>query len=258
VYRLINEIASFNATTNANGTRTTHHAPRNPPMFWPFLFAHLLADYPLQTDGMVQAKKTMAGLALHIAIHFLTLLVLLNGLLGLEWRSMLPWVVMLAAFHFAIDSWKNVLAQRSPQWVIAGYGQDQLLHLLSIFLTARWQAQISQGSLFALTPSWILYACGFVVVTHGWFVTERVLAYRTRPYQEWVNATFWPRMISRALLFSVLLLGWNVSGLAALLLGLTFHRYDLSCRYRWYGLLIDLGVVLLVTLPLARVGFGSL
>jgi hypothetical protein len=221
-------------------------------MFWPLLLAHLVADYPLQTDGMVQAKKTVAGLALHVAIHGLTLFVLLNGLLGLAWRATLSWVVMLVAFHFAIDSWKNVLAQRAPQWVIAGYGQDQLLHLLSILVTAYWQAQISQGSLFALAPPWILYACGFVVVTHGWFVTERVLSYRMRPYQDWVNATFWPRMISRALLFSVLLLGWNVSGLAALLLGLTFHRYDLACRYPLRALLIDAGVVCGAALLLIR------
>jgi hypothetical protein len=38
-------------------------------MFWPLLLSHLVADYPLQTDAMVQAKKTVPGLTVHVAVH---------------------------------------------------------------------------------------------------------------------------------------------------------------------------------------------
>ncbi len=53
-------------------------------MFWPLLLSHLVADYPLQTDGMVQAKKTLPGLTVHVAVHLLTMLVFLLGILGAD------------------------------------------------------------------------------------------------------------------------------------------------------------------------------
>src|SRR5262249_40401989 len=89
----------------------------------------------------------------------------------------------------------------------------------------------------------LLPASGYVLVTHAWFVTERVLSYRAKAYQEWLQARLWPRLMSRTILFSVWLLGGTVWGAIALLGALTLHWYDLGCRYRWRALGIDLAVV---------------
>ncbi|HMN26529.1 MAG TPA: DUF3307 domain-containing protein [Caldilineaceae bacterium] len=216
-------------------------------MFWPLFLAHLLADYPLQSDWMVQAKKTWPGLATHVAVHLATMLIVLNGFLRFEWHATLPAILAVAVLHFAIDTWKNILARRWPQWIIGGYLQDQALHVISLLLVAYWQARTSSGAPFAIATPWLLYVCGFILVTHAWFVTERVLAYRDKVYQQWVSAYLWPRMTGRALLFSILLAGWNLWGLLALIVALTLYWCELTNLGRRHPLLIDSGVVLMVS-----------
>src|SRR5262245_36208548 len=98
-------------------------------MFWALLLCHLIADYPLQTDAMVQAKKRLPGLTLHVGVHLLTMLVIVLGLAGAAWRAALPAVLAVALLHFGIDFWKNELVRLRPQWVIGGYLQDQVLHM---------------------------------------------------------------------------------------------------------------------------------
>ncbi len=182
-------------------------------MFWTLLLSHLIADYPLQTDAMVQAKKRLPGLIFHVAVHLATMLVIVLGLVGLEWRTALLAVLAVTGFHFAIDVWKNVLSKRKPQWVSGGYLQDQVLHLMSLWLVATWFAP---GSAFALPASWVIYASGYVLVTHAWFVTERVLTYRNKARQQLVAAQLWQRMVIRALLLTLMLLGWHQFGPAGL------------------------------------------
>jgi hypothetical protein len=219
-------------------------------MFWPLFLAHLVADYPLQSDGMVQAKKTWPGLTLHVAVHLVTLLIILKGFLGLEWRATLPTILAVTVLHFAIDTWKNIFARCWPQWVIGGYLQDQALHIASLLLVAYVQAATSGGSPFAIATPWLIYLSGFILVTYAWFVTERVLAYRDKVYQQWVNAQLWPRMALRAVLFSVVLVGWNLAGALVVLGALAWSAWRLARGYRWRALLIDSGVVATVVLLL--------
>lgn len=173
-------------------------------MFWTLLLCHLLADYPLQTDAMVQAKKRLPGLTLHVGVHLATMLVIVWAVHGLSWPTTLPAVLAVTVFHFAIDVWKNVLSKRKPHWVIGGYLQDQVLHVLSLLAVVYW---LPPGERFAVPAVWVLYLSGYVLVTHAWFVTERVLTYRNKTRQQLVNAQLWPRMISRAVLLTLLLLG---------------------------------------------------
>lgn len=220
-------------------------------MFWTLLLSHLIADYPLQTDAMVQAKKHLPGLLLHVAVHLVTMLVILLGLVGLEWRTALFAVLAVTGCHFAIDVWKNVLSKRKPQWVIGGYLQDQVLHLMSLWLVATWFAP---GSAFAIPASWVIYASGYVLVTHAWFVTERVLTYRNKARQTLITAQLWPRMVSRALLLTLLLLGWHQVGPTGLASAAVFSwPYGRSGeRQRW--LLIDIAVALAGMLFILVVG----
>ena len=106
-------------------------------IFATLLLAHLLADYPLQTNWMVQAKRTWPGLTLHVGIHLAVMLVLTAPSFAQSW----PFLLMLAALHFAIDSLKNILACRRPHWVTGPYLFDQFLHLLAIGLLPRYGAR---------------------------------------------------------------------------------------------------------------------
>ena len=217
-------------------------------MFWSLLLSHLVADYPLQTDAMVQAKKTAPGLTAHVGVHLFTMLAVLSGLLNLEWQMVWPYVLAVTLCHFGIDTWKNVLSKLKPQWVIGGYLQDQVLHLISILLVAFWAAQVTDQAMFAIPTTWVIYGSGYVLVSHAAFVTERVLSYQAKAYQHWVGEQMWPRMMSRMVLYSAFLIGWNVWGGLAVVGSLLLSWFDLAGPYRWWALAIDLGVVAVVIL----------
>jgi len=175
------------------------------PMFWILFLAHLLADYPMQTDWMVRAKRTWSGLSLHVGIHFVVLLLLVWPATRLVW----PQLLALAGLHFAIDSFKNFLARRRPGWVVGPYLFDQVLHLTSIWLVAAWIGSGDPAAHSFLAENWAIYAIGYLLATYVWFITERILVHGNRVYGESVQATGWSRMILRGglLTLGVLLFG---------------------------------------------------
>lgn len=218
-------------------------------MFWTLLLCHLIADYPLQTDTMVHAKKRLLGLTLHIAMHSVTMLVVVWGVLGMAWRIALPVVFAVTVLHFAIDLWKNTFSRLWPQWVIGGYLQDQGLHIASLFVVAAW---LAPATMFTMPAPWIIYASGYVLVTHAWFVTERVLTYRNKARQTLVNAQLWPRMVSRALLLTLLLLGWHQIGaetfVAATLILWPYATHEAWPRFWMIDVAVAGGVMLFIFL----------
>jgi len=220
-------------------------------MVWILLLCHFTADYPLQTDAMVIAKKQFWGLTAHVAIHFITMLVIMVGILRLDLALVLPGIFALTALHFAIDTWKNILSKLRPSWVIFAYLQDQVLHSVSILLVAFWME--SDADMLDSVPElpWIIPMLCLVLATNVWFVTERVLAYRNSKYQQWVNAQSWPRMIGRALMLGAWFLGWNMWALLVLFFGLIYHWPDLAGRFHTRALLIDVNVVLCIVVGLS-------
>ena len=64
-------------------------------MFWPLILSHFIADYPLQTNKMVEMKKTIPGRAIHVSVHLVTLVVLFFFVLQLDVRSLWVYVVVL-------------------------------------------------------------------------------------------------------------------------------------------------------------------
>ena len=86
-------------------------------MFWILLLCHFLADYPLQSDAIVQAKKCLPGLIWHVTIHLITMLVVILGLLGTDAQVALAAILALTGLHFFIDLWKTILSRLRPRWV---------------------------------------------------------------------------------------------------------------------------------------------
>lgn len=218
-------------------------------MFWIIILCHLIADYPLQTDAMVLAKKTLPGLIMHVSVHFLTMTVVLCGILEYDASTGLTLAIVVSGFHLAIDHWKNVLSGLMPEWVVFTYLQDQVLHVLSIMLvTGLWQP-LDEVSLLTNGVSIFVYASGLVLSTHTWFVTERVLSYRHSAYQQWVTDTMWSRMMSRAVLYSLVIVGFNLWAIPVIAGAIIVGWNDLDAKIRYRTIGIDLaGVFMLIAL----------
>ncbi len=60
-----------------------------------------------------------------------------------------------------------------------------------------------------IQPKWMIYILGFLLVTYIWFISERIFAYKDKDYKKELVDQFWSRMLVRAGIVSVLLVGWN-------------------------------------------------
>lgn len=108
--------------------------------------AHVLADFVLQSAGMVQYKRRVGVFLLHI------LVVALSALLALGPRTVgdvLALVAFVAAAHGLIDAIKTGLMPQRPAdafWALKLFGGDQVAHIASLVAgAALWPAVFEQG-----------------------------------------------------------------------------------------------------------------
>jgi hypothetical protein len=205
-------------------------------MFWHIVLAHLLGDYPLQTDWMVENKNKLWGLGLHIAVHLSAMLILVGDARKVIW----PQLVLIALIHFVLDQTKTSLGRLWPNRVVIQYLTDQFLHIASIFLVSVWIDEMLSADLLPTNLEWPIYAIGYLLVTYVWYITERTLAGADQVYQGELEKHFWGRMTSRAVMLSLFLLvrpGWGALGL-----GITLPY--LRGTHRQRALAIDLVVAL--------------
>ena len=112
--------------------------------FLALLLAHLLADFPLQTNRIFRLKvASNLGLALHVLIHLLMAALLLR-----QPGQHLDLLLMLGAAHFVTD-WIKVRFPGNPQW--PGFVLDQVAHLGTIILLSIWQPTVT-----AVLPLWLM------------------------------------------------------------------------------------------------------
>ena len=204
-------------------------------LFWLFFLSHLIGDYPLQNTWLVEAKRKLWGLALHVGIHLLVLVVLSWEYLGELW----PYALLLVACHFGIDAFKNLMAKIRPRWLLGPYLFDQLLHLISIVLVIAligW----AEPSLTIIAAPWRIYAAGYLLATHVWYITEKIIAVGDIHYLKEVQKQFLPRLFVRALLLTVFLGIGGALGGNALWAALVIPY--LHGRFRRRALAIDVAV----------------
>ncbi len=170
-------------------------------MFWNLFLAHLLGDYPLQPMWLVRSKSQIWGLVLHASIHLLTLLLLVGPFRSVIW----PQILALAIFHFFVDVVKYRLTDSHPEWVVSSYFVDQAIHLTSIIVVTTWINSIVPEAGAAFNSALLITISGYILVTHVWFVTEKTVTHAEPDYNQEVQLTLWPRMISRATFLTVLL-----------------------------------------------------
>jgi hypothetical protein len=213
-------------------------------MFWHLLFAHFLADYPLQSNWIATNKNKFPVLALHAGTHLVTMLVLS----GSAWREIWPFLLLLSTVHMGIDKLKISFTSRRPDWITLPYLVDQGLHYLTLAGFA-WWIQQSRGSLAPLLDARLaIFGTGLLLTTHVSFISERVLAQRDPAYIQEVIKQRWPRSLARTFLWGGLV--WLVTPQALLASGLAI-RGDwpyFSGKFARRALLVDFVVVIVAFL----------
>lgn len=110
------------------------------------LLAHLLGDFPLQTNRIFRMKlANKRGLSLHIAIHVLTAAILIEN-----WWLHWPVLLVLGIVHFFTDYIKIKL-QKAGEPLTPGFIADQIAHVITIILLAMWQP-----SVMSILSDWLL------------------------------------------------------------------------------------------------------
>lgn len=207
-------------------------------MFWILVLAHLMADYPLQTDRMVLAKKHLPGLLLHVGIHLVVMIVLFLPVIEVAW----PYLLVVAFGHFFIDAFKNFLGRKRPRWVIRSYVLDQTLHLISLILVGTWMDRTTDLPVWPVIAPWAVIVTGLLLATYILFISERILVYQIDERQWAVTASMWPRMGVRLLLYALVVAPYWFTGvlsLAAIIAVIFIYRRS---DYLQSWLYIDLGV----------------
>jgi hypothetical protein len=113
--------------------------------FAALFLAHLIADFPLQTDRIYKLKsESSRGIAIHVAVHILVAAILIERPF-----QHLPLLLVLALIHFTID-WSKIHWHTRRQ--TPGFLLDQLTHFISILLIALWQPNVP-----VILPLWLLW-----------------------------------------------------------------------------------------------------
>jgi hypothetical protein len=132
------------------------------------LFAHVIADFVLQTSRMVATKRQPLTMALHGVIVMATSAVSLG--------SLSPWLVALTAAHLIADSAKT-FSGRQGIWPFLA---DQAAHAATILALAIFQPDLwAQGlwSAWSLVPPLMTLAAGLILATRaGGFAVGLLMA----------------------------------------------------------------------------------
>ena len=141
------------------------------------LLAHIIGDFVLQTDKMVQNKKWFSKyMLLHITIVFIITFVL-SGL----WKI----AIAISALHWLIDSLKIELQKRNYFKPNLMFVSDQLLHFFVIAGFWFWHFKLQdslikiitlpitnyQFSLLLLSYAWLIYPVGYLIK----FATQSII-----------------------------------------------------------------------------------
>ncbi len=218
-------------------------------MFWFLLLAHFLADYPLQTHWIVANKNRSGVLFLHIFTHFLVNLILVFVYAPKVW----PFVILLALIHFLIDTGKTYLNRIRPNWVIAPYFIDQIIHFISIAAVAVLMGNYSGIPPFSLKPIWLIALIAYLVVTYVWYISERIISFHSPQYFQQVVNQEYPRMLARALFLTLSLILWSSFSNTDLLI---LSVFGFPYRQQFFGIrafLTDISIALMGAVFVLRI-----
>ncbi len=205
------------------------------------MLAHVIADYPLQTDWIVRSKHRVPVLLIHVGMHLGVMSIITCPIVVRIW----PFLLAVTVLHFSIDYAKIHVSRFFSKRVVGLYLMDQCLHGATIAVVAYWiEEHIYVEEVLLFNEKLALYGIGYLLVSHVWFVTERVCAYNNKPYQAAINRHAISRMTVRVGLLTMLLFyshGWFFLAMA----GYSFIWPYTSRGYRRRECVTDIAVVLM-------------
>lgn len=206
--------------------------------FTALLFAHVLADFLLQTDWLVANKRKPQVLLLHGLIVLVTLQLALG--------SVTAWPLLaLAAAHLVIDAIKTFATGNSG---IRPFLWDQAAHLATLVVTAvlfptlwatgAWAAFAWLPGLMALVAGYLLCvrAGGFVIglLMVPWAQTELPKGLE--------NGGYLIGILERSLIFLLVLVG-QPTGVGFLIAAKSVLRFDTTARDQTAGEYVIIGTL---------------
>lgn len=195
--------------------------PQAAQSFAALFLAHVLADFVFQTRWMVDRKRNLAVLLLHVGVVF----VLSWGALGGAWVVAL----MVALAHFAIDA---VKACSPARWrdTLGAFLLDQGAHLLTLLAAALWwPAAASQGLWAPWLPHLVapaIFLAGLITtILAGGYVVGMLTARFEVPLKGLPEAGRLIGQLERALIFLFVTIG-EPTGIGFLIAAKSVLRFD--------------------------------
>lgn len=126
------------------------------------LLAHIISDFVLQTDKMVQSKKWFSRyMLLHIMIVFVSTFIL-SGLLQVS--------LIIAVLHWIIDSVKVEMKNRTHLKPNMLFATDQIFHFIIIAAVWFWYFHLFDKVLTTITFPFINYKWSLILLAYAWVV----------------------------------------------------------------------------------------
>lgn len=109
------------------------------------LVGHFIADFVCQSDWMaVNKSQRWDALAWHVAVYAAVMVLMLVALVPTQ-EGAAVWLAVNAVAHFLQDAIASRVMSRlrsfqggSQHWFFIALGFDQLLHYVTLFVTAGW------------------------------------------------------------------------------------------------------------------------
>ena len=118
--------------------------------FWSLLLAHVIGDFPLQTDAIFRLKtKYSWGVVPHVLIcSLMNTLVLIPYLSNIRtWFA----ILLLGMIHIILDRTKISVSEKIARDNFFQFFIDQVLHVFSVWLVARWLSNAVDRQQYAVT-----------------------------------------------------------------------------------------------------------
>lgn len=192
--------------------------------FTALFFAHVLADFVLQTGYMVRRKRSPAVLALHTAIVLITAQAATGQIAA-------PELLLLAGVHLMIDAIKTYGNFNS----LAAFMADQAAHLLTLVAIAAYAPALWASGAWAAMPEILpLMALtgGFIVATRaGGFAVGLLMAdYSAKGLPEGLpHGGQLIGLLERGLVFVLVLVG-QPAGIGFLIAAKSILRFDTASK----------------------------
>ena len=96
------------------------------------------------------AKQRLPGLMLHVAVHLVTMVILIIQEFWVIW----PYLVIITVLHFFVDYLKVLYGRRRPALILGPYIIDQGAHITVLIIVASVLAQKTDLVVWYAFSSW--------------------------------------------------------------------------------------------------------